>query len=187
MTLKNDISLIQIGKIGRTIGLHGGLKFHLITDFPQSIQKNLILTLEISHIGHSKTDNYTIKSFDTQNSIIFFEEITDIIQAKSLINAYAYASLEDTKKLCPLKKNEFFWFDLFDCEIIEEEEILGRVSDIQRIGATDYLLVATSEKLISQKLPRIFMIPYIQHFILQTSLEQKSIFVKGARAILEAS
>ncbi|PAF47229.1 16S rRNA processing protein RimM [Helicobacter sp. 12S02232-10] len=187
MKIQDNYSLIEIGKIGKTIGLNGGLKLHLVTDFPQSIQENLELTLKSSQKHSSLCHTLTIKSFNPQNSIVFFKEIENIDQAKTLCNLIAYASLEDTKKLCPLKTDEYFWFDMIGCEIIEDKEMLGEVDGIERIGSTDYLLVKTSEKLKSQGLPKTFMIPYIEYFISKTSLEEKTIFAKGAKAILEAS
>lgn len=187
MTSKNDSSLVQVGKIGRTIGLDGGLNFILTTDFPQSIQKNLILTLVFPSKFSSSSQLYTIKSFNPKNSVVFFENITNIDQAKLLTNAIAYASIEDTKKLCKLDKDEYFWFELIDFKIIENEATLGKVKDIERIGTTDYLIIETAKDLTDQKFSKTFLIPYIDPFIINTSLEEKSIFVKGAKSILEAS
>lgn len=187
MISKNDSSLVQVGKIGRTVGLDGGLNFILTTDFPQSIQKNLTLTLIFPSKFSSSSRSCTIKSFNPKNSVIFFEGIKNIDQAKLLTNALAYASIEDTKKLCKLDKDEYFWFELIGFEIIENEEMLGKVKEIERIGTTDYLVIETAKDLIDKKLPKIFLIPYIEPFIINTSLEEKSIFVKGAKSILEAS
>ncbi|PAF43155.1 ribosome maturation factor RimM [Helicobacter sp. 11S02596-1] len=183
-------TLIEVGKIGKTIGLNGGLKFHLTSDFPQSIQENLQLTLKSPSkyaVASQISRIYTIKSFNPQNSVIFFKEIHDINAAKMLCHCIAYASLEDTKKHCHLGTDEYFWFDVIGCEVLEDDENLGEVRAIERIGQIDYLLVTTSEKLRSQGLGKTFMIPYIKQFILTTSLEQKIILTKGAKAILEAS
>ncbi|PAF53705.1 16S rRNA processing protein RimM [Helicobacter sp. 13S00482-2] len=187
MTPKSDLSLVQIGKIGRTIGLDGGLKFISNTDFPQSIQKGLHLTLKLFSKFSSSTHCHIIKSFNPKNSVIFFEDVDDITQAKLLTNAIAYVSIEDTKRMCELSKDEFFWFELIDYDIIENGEILGKVTDIERIGTTDYLIVSTSEELICKKLAKKFLIPYIEVFIIETSRENRNIFVKGAKSILEAS
>ncbi|MDO7253256.1 ribosome maturation factor RimM [Helicobacter cappadocius] len=187
MIPKNDSSLVQVGKLGRTIGLDGGLKFILNTDFPQSIQKGLNLTLVFPDNFSSSDSSYTIKSFNPNKSVVFFEGIDEITQAKTLTNAIAYVSIEDTKRLCKLNENEYFWFELIGYTIDENNEILGKVVNIERIGAIDYLIIETSEKLVLEKLPKKFLIPYIEVFIIQVSREEKSIFVKGAKSILEAS
>lgn len=187
MTPKNDASVLQVGKIGKTIGLNGGLNFILTTDFPQSIQKNLTLTLVFPSKFSSSSQSYTIKDFNPKKSVIFFEGIDDIDKAKMLTNALAYATIEDTRKRCKLQKDEYFWFELIGFKILENEEMLGIIKDIDRIGTTDYLVVETAKNLIDEKLAKIFLIPYIDVFIISTSLEEKSIFVKGAKAILEAS
>ncbi|PAF52364.1 ribosome maturation factor RimM [Helicobacter sp. 13S00477-4] len=177
------LSLIEVGKIGKSTGINGGLKFHLSTDFPQSLQKGLVLQLISPYIRYT----HIIKHFDNKKNIIFFDGITDIDQAKSLTNLIAYTSLEDTKKFCTLKEGEYFWFDLIGCEIIENNEALGEINHIERIGMTDYLIIKTSQNLINQKLPKIFLLPYIEPFILKTLPEQKIIFTQGAKSILEAS
>lgn len=185
-------SLLEVGKLGKTIGLKGGLKFHLTTDFPEYIQKGVFLTLGRSkginsNSGATQMSTYTISDFNTSNSVVFFEEIKDIEQAKILVNSIVYTSVENTKAICKLQQDEHFWFEIINFSIIEEGEFLGEVSNIERIGALDYLLIKTSASLIKQNLPKKFMIPYIKHFILETSSAQKSIYTQGAKAILEAS
>lgn len=185
-------SLLEVGKLGKTIGLKGGLKFHLATDFPEYIQKGVLLTLDRSKGINSSScptqmSTYAISDFNMSNSVVFFEEIKDIEQAKTLVNSIVYTSVEDTKAICKLKQDEHFWFEIINFSIIEEGEFLGEVSDIERIGVLDYLLIKTSTSLIRQNLPKNFMIPYIKQFILETSSAQKLIYTQGAKAILEAS
>ncbi|PAF46269.1 16S rRNA processing protein RimM [Helicobacter sp. 12S02634-8] len=180
-------SLIEVGRLGKTIGLKGGLKLHLSTDFPQSIQADLKLTIQSPQKHPTFSCSYTIKSFDTKNSIVFFQEITSIEAAKPLTHHIAYTSLEDTQRLCVLQENEYFWFDVIGCVLQENGQTLGIITDIERIGASDYLIIKTAQALIAQGLPKTFMLPYIDHFILQTSPEKKCVIAQGARAILEAS
>lgn len=191
----SPIPLLEVGKLGKTIGLRGGLKFHLTTDFPECIQEGISLTLKYVSSGRNLPPyvltqdvlTYTISNFNVSNSVVFFEQVKDIEQAKTLVNLIAYASIEDTRTICKLKQGEYFWFEIIDFSIIEENELLGKVSDIERIGMLDYLMIKTSTSLPYQNLPKIFMIPYIEHFILGTSSAQKAIYTQGAKAILEAS
>lgn len=190
----SPILLLEVGKLGKTVGLKGGLKFHLTTDFPEYIQEGISLTLKCvgsknlaSYVLTRDALTYTISSFNVSNSVIFFEQVKDIEQAKTLVNLIACASIEDTKTICKLKQDEYFWFEIIDFSIIEKNELLGKVNDIERIGMLDYLLIKTSTSLLDQNLPKIFMIPYIGHFILGISSAQKAIYTQGAKAILEAS
>ena len=59
--------------------------------------------------------------------------------------------------------------------------------EIERIGAQDYLLVATDGTFVSRGLPETFLIPYIDHFVETCDIAGKTIRVKGGLDLLEAS
>ena len=109
-------------------------------------------------------------------------------EARALTNHTLYTTIAQSRADCVLKEGEFFWFDIIGCEIIESSEILGRVQDIERIGSTDYMLIATNPFLIeTYKLPKTFLLPYIERFITHTDISQKRIYAQNARGILENS
>lgn len=179
-------SLIEVGKLGRSVGLKGGLKFHIATDFPEIFKPSLKLFLQSQSRFEKELLELNVKMFDFKNSIIFFENIDNVSQAKNLINHTVFCTLEDTRRFCVLKNNEFFWFDLLGLKIFEENQFLGVVENIDRIGNIDYLIISTDLSL-RDRFSKIFMIPYIDRFIINVSLEQKTIFTQGAKFILEES
>lgn len=79
---------------------------------------------------------------------------------KKLTNQELFVSEEITKENCTLKENEFFWFDILECKIIEDGRTLGIVKDIHRYPLDDYLEITTDENLVKENLPKTFLIPY---------------------------
>ena len=100
-----------------------------------------------------------------------------------------YTTQEQSKAQCELKENEFFWFEIVGSEIVENGEILGVVSEIERFSAQDYLNVKTSSTLTAQNLPKSFLIPYTARYILSVDSMQnpKIIHTQLCKEILENS
>ncbi len=172
---------VYIAKLGKTVGLQGQLKLHIDSDFPEQFSKN-------SQFVTNKNVTLTIENFNTKNNTVKFKGIDTIDDAKKLINSLIFTTLEDTKDNCTLDENQYFWFDLIDCAIIENDEILGTVVDIHRYPTCDYFEIKTSDILVKEKeLSKTFLLPYIEQYIISVNIEDKSILVKCAFDILEAS
>jgi 16S rRNA processing protein RimM len=52
---------------------------------------------------------------------------------------------------------------------------------------TDYLVIATDEALVKEDLSKSFLLPYIERYVLTVGLEEKTVYTKDAKDILEAS
>jgi len=137
-----------VAQVGRTIGLHGDLKFHLHTDFPEQFKPGAIY--------QSSRGELQIQSVNLKRGIVRFVGYEGLDAAKALTNAKLYATLEQTKSACDLKEGEYFWFDIQGCNLYEGELCLGEVVDIQRLPQNDYLLVDTHSDLVAQGLPKSF-------------------------------
>jgi 16S rRNA processing protein RimM len=61
------------------------------------------------------------------------------------------------------------------------------VDDIQRMADTDYLAVNTEASLIEAGLSKQFLLPYIERYIIKIDTEEKVVYTKDAKDILEAS
>ena len=175
--MSSDNSLIA--QVGRTIGLWGDLKFHLHTDFPEQFK--------IGNTYKSTRGDLTIADINFERGIIKFRGYESIDSAKKLTNVKLFANMEQTKENCDLKDGQHFWFDIIGCVVKDEELLLGTVEDIQRMGDTDYLAVKTAEALVAEGLPTSFMLPYIEHYVLKSNIEEKVVYTKDAKGILEAS
>lgn len=172
---------IYVAKLGKTVGLKGDLKLHIDSDFPNQFKKGATFTTN---------RNLTLKvlNYNINNGTVKFESYEDIDLAKKLINQELFTSIEATKDNCELEDNQHFWFDIIDCEIIENNIVLGKVKEILRYPITDYLEVITTKQLVDKELPKSFLIPYIlDTYIVKVDIQEKKIFTQGCFDILENS
>lgn len=174
----NDEQLF-IAQIGRTVGLHGDLKLHLHTDFPEQFQAGLILA--------SSKGRLEIASYNAVRSLISFVGYGSIEAAKKLTNTKLYSTPEETKADCALGEGEYFWFDIIGSQLYEEELLLGVVEDIDRMPSADYLVIKTEQPLVETGLAKVFLVPYIPRYILSVDDASKKIHTADAKEILEAS
>jgi 16S rRNA processing protein RimM len=175
--MSNDNSLIA--QIGRTIGLWGDLKFHLHTDFPEQFK--------VGKTYKSNRGDLTIADINFTRGIIRFKGYESIDSAKKLTNTKLFANEEQTKENCDLKEGQHFWFDVIGCVVQQDNEVLGLVEDIQRMADTDYLSVKTEASLVESGLSKNFLLPYIDRYIVKVDTEEKIVYTKDAKDILEAS
>lgn len=168
-----------IAQVGKTVGLRGDLKFHLHTDFPEQFK--------IGQHYRSDRGDLEITALDSARGTIRFRGYEDRESARRLTNVKLYADREQTVKNCKLKEGEHFWFEIIGASVMEGDELLGSVTDIQRLLDTDYLLVKTDNHLVDEGLPANFMIPYIPRYILEADTESGKILTRDSREILEAS
>lgn len=177
MSKQNDDALIA--QIGRTIGLWGDLKFHLHTDFPEQFS--------IGKVFHTQRGQLTIAEMNEKRGIVRFVGYESIDSAKKLTNVKIFSNESQTRENCDLKEGQHFWFDIIGCSVEDKEISLGKVSDVQRMGDTDYLLIDTDVKLVEEGFSKTFLLPYIERFILNANMSEKIIYTQDAKDILEAS
>ena len=171
---------IYVARLGRAVGLKGQQKLIIDSDFPEQFTKN-------SKFFTDKNQELIIESYNKNNSVVKFIDIDSIESAKKLTNRQLFVSYEDTKKMCNLENKQFFWFDMLDCMIQEEDQELGIIKDIQRMPLSDYLEIETTVILQEKKYPNRFLLPYTDDFIIKVDIKNKIILVKNAIGILEAS
>jgi 16S rRNA processing protein RimM len=168
-----------IAQIGRTIGLWGDLKLNLHTDFPEQFKVGTTF----------KTDRgeLTISDVNFKRNTIRFQGYESIDSAKKLTNAKIYTDLKQTKENCTLEDGQHFYFDIEGCSIVQGDLVLGVVNDIQRMLDIDYLVIDTDKSLVDEGFSKSFLLPYIERYVLTTDTEEKKIYTKDAKDILEAS
>jgi 16S rRNA processing protein RimM len=168
-----------IAQIGRTVGLWGDLKFHLHTDFPE--QFTMGSTFETTR------GSLVVAEMNEKRGTVRFVGHESIDSAKKLTNVKLFSNETQTRENCDLKEGQHFWFDIITCSLKENDEILGKVIEVQRMGDTDYLVIETTFSLVEAGFSKIFLLPYIEHFILSADMELKTIYSQNAKDILEAS
>ena len=170
---------VYIGKVGKSVALKGENRFIADTDFLEQFRKGASF--------ETKKGTLIIESFDPVRSLIKFEGVNTPEDAKKMTNIELFTTLDATKSHCNLEEGEYFWFDVIGCEVFDNEQLLGQVESIERINATDYMLIKTDAKLREQKLAKVFMIPFIEKFVINEDIKNKRVDVEGGLDILEAS
>lgn len=172
--------LLEVAILGKTIGLKGALKLHNRSDFPDQFKKGAVF---IDKFGNP----LKIKSYNLANSSVIFENFEDINLAKTLVNTTIFRSLEDTKKYCKFKKDEYLYCEIIGNLVYEGEILLGKVVDILESGSGYILGIQTDISLTKDGLPKEFYIPYLDNFILSVDLENKKILAQNSLEILKNS
>ncbi|GAB6074135.1 ribosome maturation factor RimM [Nautilia lithotrophica] len=168
---------IPIAKIGKSYGIKGWQKIHLLTDFPEQFKSGKTFP--------SDKIDLTIEKIDLKRGLVKFKGIDTPEDAKKLTNRMLYTTKEQTKEDIKLKENEYFWFDIIGCEVYEEGELLGRVKEIERANEADYLVINTNPELIEKKYPKRFLIDFKRH-VKDVDVENKKIEANGAKEILDS-
>lgn len=171
-------NLLLVAKIGKTHGFSGGLKLHILSDFPHIFKPDSVFFTQ-------NNENLVISRFQSDKSIVFFQGFDSKESAARLVNTELFSTMEQSKKLCNLASGEFLWAELIGVKVIESRQILGLVSDIERISGLDYFVISTDSRLIQNGLPKTFLIPNIKQYVLDISLQ--GIFTQNAMGILENS
>lgn len=179
--MNNTPSLIEVAQLGRLVGLKGELKLHLHCDFPEQFKKGKTFQT-------SKGETLEVLSYHQARQLISFVGYETRESAQKWVNTLLFSTPENSLRDCPLKEGEFFWFDMMDASVVDEQELLlGSVDEIERIAATDYLVVKTDEKLVKQGLAKRFYLPYIERYILSFDKQKHEIRTQDALGILENS
>ncbi len=184
------VSMLLVGRIGKSVGLNGGLRLHLESDFPECLKKGVkvsVAPLNAFSYASFSFKEYIIHSYEHAKNLLFLETIHTPEKAKELTNLGLFMSEAESKKLCVLKDGEFFYCDLVGLSVVEENEILGKVIEIQRISQIDYFLVETARSLVEKGLAKIFLIPYRDFYIKEIFLQDQKITTNNAKTLLENS
>ncbi|WP_199492731.1 ribosome maturation factor RimM [Helicobacter pylori] len=182
------VSMLLVGRIGKSVGLNGGLRLHLESDFPECLKKGVkVSAAPLNAFFCTSFKEYIIHSYEHAKNLLFLETIYTPEKAKELTNLGLFMSEAESKKLCVLKDGEFFYCDLVGLSVVEENEILGKVIEIQRISQIDYFLVETARSLVEKGLAKIFLIPYRDFYIKEILLQDQKITTNNAKTLLENS
>ena len=168
-----------IAQVGKTHGLHGDLKLHIHTDFPEQFKAG--------YTFQTSSGALEVKEVNLARGIISFRGYEGVDFAKKLTNTKIYATLEETKERCELKEGEHFWFEIEGCSVREEGETLGKITEMQRLAEVNYMFIETDEALVKEGFATTFLVPYIERYLVETDVEAKTVFTKDAKEILEAS
>jgi len=164
----------SIGTIVGTHALKGEVKINSTTDFREERYKTGS-RLYINKDNEMIEVKVKSHRFHKGNDLVFFENYSDINQVLPFVDCEVYVNEED---LHELEENEFYYHELFDCEVYHQDEYIGIVTDIVNYGASDLLVVKKPND-------KEVMIPFVNDFILDVDVENKRIQIEVIEGLLE--
>ncbi len=167
---------IPIAKLGKSHGVRGWQKIHILSDFPEQFKPGSTFK--------SDREDLTIEKIDLKRGLVKIKGINTPEDAKKITNRQLYTTEEETRENIKLKEGEYFWFDIEGCDVYEDGKRLGRVKEIERADV-DYLLINTDEELVKEGYPKRFMIDFKRH-VKDVDIQNKKITASGAIDILES-
>ena len=161
---------LVIGKIIKVVGLKGELKVYPSTDF-SSLRFKTGTTI---YLGEEK------KEFEIKNSrnitsfpLIILKDYEDINLVEGFVNQLIYIE----KNVIDLPKNTYYFSDLINCEIIDQNSnYIGKVIIVEDYPAQRTLRVKTDGKDV--------LIPFVNAFIKNVDIENKKIYVNIIEGML---
>lgn len=173
---------IAIGKIVKTIGIKGNLKIIPLTDFPDRFYKtkNILLFNEknSSFYANKNFGGYDFafsecKVFDKYINVKFVSFDT-IEKSRELINLLV---LVNEKERVKLEDGLFYYYDLMDFEIYDNDKFIGRLVSVSNYGSGDLFNINYEDREI--------LIPYNKEFVKKIDMENKRIDVQLIEGFLD--
>lgn len=166
------MDLITIGRVIRPHGIDGTLKVLPLTDFPQhfkSLQEVFLVKDRIIKTTVEQT------RFHKGHVLLKLKQCIDRSAAEEWIGAEVGIDLKD---LWPLKKGEFYRFQIEGLNVITEEgECLGNVTEIISTGSNDVYVVKKGKK--------EYLLPAIKEVIKLIDLERKVMIVHLLEGLID--
>ena len=135
---------ISIGKVTKTHGLKGDLKFH-----PSMDEAWIAGVKQIRLSGENPLQNFTdyhIQSIRGKGGplIIKFKEVDSIEVASGLTGQTLYISQD---RFPDLPEDEYYWFQIEGLKVYDEDgRYYGNIEEIIRTGSNDVYVVRDDEK-----------------------------------------
>jgi 16S rRNA processing protein RimM len=168
-------SCYLLGYIIKPHGLKGEIVAHFDVDVPENY-KNLE-SVFISKNNEKILIPFFIEKLQlNQNkATIKFEEVDSIEQAEDLLNGELYLPL---KFLPPLTGNQFYYHEIIDFSIVEEEKgLLGKIKDVYHLPNQDLIAMIYQGKEV--------LIPINENIILSVDRVNNKLHVKLPEGLLE--
>jgi len=159
---------VSIARITAPHGIKGEVKAEILTDFPERFPHLTQVWMEINGV----LTTFPVKSirFHKGQVLLQFKELRKREQAEELRNAQILIPEEELK---PLSKEQFYTFQLLDCEVVTTEgENLGQVTEVIQAPANDVLVVKKSPEEKAE-----LLIPFLKKLFPEMNLEKKILTV----------
>ncbi len=156
------MSLILIGKIAKPQGIRGELKIQPIADSPEVFD-----SLKKVYIDGTAFKIYSAR-ITPGGVYLVLGGIADRNAAETYRGKSVYAEKDDI----PLPEDRWFIEDVIDCAVsFENQEPLGKITDIVTRGGTDFYTVKTDDG-------KIVSFPFLKDMVVEVNVSSKRIIIK---------
>ncbi len=159
---------ILIGKIVQTHGIKGELRIRSNFEMKDRVfKKGFNLYIGEGHVKEVINTYRVHKDFDMV-TLVGYDNINQVLNYLKM-NVYV------NKKDIDLKEDEYILEELIGFDVIEDGEILGKVSDIVYNGSNILLYIEADKN---------FYIPNNSHFIKKVNVKEKKVEVENAKGLI---
>ena len=170
----NMVEYLRIGIIVNTFGLKGEVKIKSFSDFDDERYKknNEVLVYFNNEYIPFKVNTYRVHKGMNIVSFIDYDHI-------NLIEKYKGCDVfVDRSKIKPLKKGEFYRFELVGLDVYDQEgNYLGKSIKVEDMGHCTNIRIEKEDK-------KTFLVPNIKEFIKDVNLEDKTMVIKVIEGLI---
>lgn len=161
----NDNVYLKVGSINKPVGLKGEVKVFSTTTFKNiRYKKGNVLFLFVDN-SYKEVTIESYRQKDSKFDILKFNEFNSPEEIEPFYQKDLFV-LKDEKVL---KKNQYFYDDLINCKVVNQDNIeIGKVVKIEEFPSQITLKIENSEK-------KFIYIPFIDVFIKSVDIENKTI------------
>ncbi len=162
-----------IGTIVSTHALKGEIKIYSTTDFRDErykIGNKLYINKDNDMIEVTVKSHRRHKEYD----LLSFEGYEDINRVLPFVKSKIYVNEND---LTELSEDEFYYHELFDCEVYHGNDYIGKITDVVNYGASDILVIHNENG-------KEIMIPFVDDFIKDVDIKNKRINIDVIEGLL---
>ena len=157
---------VCIGKVVNTHGIKG--EFRILSNF--ELKEKVFIVNNSIYIGED-LEEYKILTYRHHKN---FEMIT-VNNINDINEAIRFKGLKVYFKRSDLNYNGYLIDDLLNCEVIEDNKVLGKVNDI---------IYNNSNTLLKVSGVKDFYIPIKANFIIKVDKEGKKLYTTGAKDLI---
>lgn len=144
---------ICIGKLVKTHGVKGEIKVLPLTDDVKRF--NSLKQFYIADFSGAFTcEKVRICANDV------FLKIQDINSPEEAMKFNGKNILVDRTEAVKLKQDEYYYADLIDSKVVYNNDVIGKIIDIENYGASDILVIKTQKNVLNV----VFLVEIIKNF-----------------------
>lgn len=165
---------ICVGIILKAFGIKGEVKVKSMTDF---VKQRFKIGKTIEARKENQTKSLLIQSIREHQGalLIKFKDIDTMNDAELLRD---YELFVDRESVHRLAKNEYYFFDLKDCDVyLKEGQYVGKVIRVEDFPAQAVLRIKTEGK--------DALVPFISQFIVDVDIREKKIVIDPIEGLIE--